>query len=167
MLLPIVTYPDPLLRDTCTKIDTFDADLSQLADNMFETMYRNQGIGLAGPQVGKTIRLIVIDPSFGEDADIAMPLVNPEIVASDGMLEPFEEGCLSIPGVRGPVSRAAHVTVKYQDLQGTEQVIDGQDLVSIVLQHEIDHLNGVLFIDHVKGISRTLVDKKLRKLVHS
>lgn len=164
--LEIVIYPDPRLREKCSPVAEVTDEIRSLLNDMVETMYDAPGIGLAACQVGITKRLVVID--IGEDFETGAPgqlykLVNPEIISSDGRVE-GEEGCLSIPDIREYVTRAEKVVVKALNEQGTKIEICAAGLLAICLQHEIDHLNGVLFIDHLSRLKREMVKGKLRKL---
>lgn len=155
-LLDIRYDPDPILREKAKKVRTFDATLRKLAADMLETMHSSAGVGLAAPQVGLSIRLLVaeyIPDKESKEKGFKIALCNPEIVkASDDMLD-GPEGCLSIPGWVAEVPRHAHVTVKGQNLEGKEIRIKAQDYYARVLQHEVDHLNGVLFTDRIVDIS--------------
>jgi peptide deformylase len=130
---------------------------------MFETMYAAKGVGLAAPQVGISQRLTVIDISVGEDESKKLVLINPEIMAREGS-QVGEEGCLSIPGFREPVTRAAKVTVKAHNEKGEPLEVSGEELLARALQHEIDHLNGKLFINHLSGLKRDIIRRKIKKL---
>ena len=159
----IFQYPEPVLRKKTEKIDTFDNNLAELVEDMAETMYDAPGIGLAAPQIGKSIKLIVVDTSDDTDGEKQfMPLVNPEIVAHEGS-QLDEEGCLSVPELTANVKRHLKVTVAYQDLQGQSQELTTENRFAVVLQHEIDHLNGILFIDHLSPLKRNLYKKKVKK----
>jgi len=163
-LLKILHYPEPLLKQKSEPVLTFDDELRQLAEDMAETMYDAPGVGLAAPQVGVLKRLIVMDCSHSDEPADLLVAVNPEIVASEGdSLE--EEGCLSVPGFWANVNRAAQVTMRYQDVAGNvhERTADG--LLGICMQHEIDHLNGVLFVDHLSPLKRSLFKKKYLKML--
>lgn len=166
-VLDIRIYGDPVLRKTCEPVTEITPELLKLADDMIETMYEANGVGLAAPQVGKTIRLTVIDPQDDEETnpnyDYPLVLFNPEVIESEGS-DVFEEGCLSIPGVRRNVTRPQRVVVKALDRHNNEIRIEDDQLLARVLQHEIDHLNGVLFIDHLSMIDRLAVEPQLRKL---
>lgn len=159
-------YPDPILRQTATPVDSFDDDLAELAEAMIDTMYREKGIGLAAPQVGIGIRLIVAlqlrSPEDSEGPPLA--LVNPRVVATGGELWSLEEGCLSIPGVNAAVLRPTHVEVAYQDLSGAEKTVASDGMFGRILLHEIDHLNGKLFIDYLSTAQKSLVKSKLKAL---
>jgi len=159
-LLTILEYPDPRLRTRAVPVTQFDAALSRLIDDMFETMYAAPGIGLAASQVDVHQRLIVMDLS--ENRDEPRVFINPEILARDGG-GVTEEGCLSVPGIFDKVERAQHVRVRAQDRHGAtfERELDG--LVAVCLQHEIDHLEGKLFVDYLSGLKRERIRKKLDK----
>jgi peptide deformylase len=158
--LEILEFPDDRLRTVAKPVETVDDDLRLLIDNMFETMYGAQGIGLAATQVDVHRRLLVLDVS--ENRDAPHVYINPEIVSSDGT-ETCEEGCLSVPGIYAEVSRAERVRVRALDRNGEpfEQDLDG--LHAICLQHEMDHLNGKLFVDYLSPLKRRMVAKKLQK----
>ena len=159
-LIEIHTYPDKCLRKKAQQVTAFDDDLSTLTQNMAETMYEAPGIGLAAPQVNIDKQIVVIDVS--EEKNDLKILINPEITAQQGKQE-YEEGCLSIPGIFGVVERAAEIEVKAQDLAGNEYEFQADGLFAICIQHEIDHLNGVLFIDHLSKLKRDRIKKKLKK----
>lgn len=164
---PIIILPDPLLREVSKPIERVDADLSRLIDDMLETMYDAPGIGLAAIQVAVPRRLLVIDVS--KDGEDKQPLVfiNPEIITASEARSTYEEGCLSIPDYYAEVERPATVTVKSLDRDGKEQVIEADGLLATCLQHEIDHLNGTLFIDHISRLKREMVIKKFTKAAKS
>ena len=160
----IVKYGDPVLETPCDVVTDFDTpELQQLVDDMFETMYDAGGVGLAAPQVAVPRRLTVIDCSCGERPDEKLVLINPEIVATDGH-QVGEEGCLSIPGFREDVKRALQVTVRAQDLKGESFDIEGEELLARVILHENDHLDGILFLQHLSTLKRELIKRKIRKL---
>ena len=158
-MLKIVKYPDPILRQKANRIQDIDIDIRQFTDDMIETMYLDEGVGLAAPQVGLSKQLLVIDVGQGP-----ITLINPEIVRKEDASDTVEEGCLSIPGIRVDVSRSTHVVVRGIDDKGETVEIEADGLLARVLQHEIDHLNGVLIIDHASSIQRTLLKSKLKKL---
>jgi peptide deformylase len=159
----IYQYPDSVLRQETEKVTVFDNDLATLVEDMAETMYDAPGIGLAAPQIGKSIKLIVVDTTQKEEGEKQyLPMVNPEIIAYEGT-QVDEEGCLSIPELTANVTRFQNVTVTYQDLQGQQHEISTENRFAVVLQHEIDHLNGILFIDHLSPLKRTLYKKKVKK----
>lgn len=159
----IVKYPDPVLAQRGAAVTTFDASLKKLIAEMFESMYAAQGIGLAAPQIGLSQRLTVIDTSFKKDPDAKLVLINPEIVETRGK-QFEEEGCLSLPDIREKVSRAAWVKVKAQNENGEWFEAEGEELLARAMQHEIDHLDGVLFIDRISRLKRELAMRKIRKM---
>ena len=159
----IVKYPDPVLARLCDPVTVFDKDLCTLVEEMFETMYAGQGIGLAAPQIGLSLRLTVIDVSFRKNPAEKVVLINPEIVEKEGK-QYEEEGCLSLPDIREKVRRAARVKVRAQNPDGSWFEIEGDDLLARAMQHEIDHLDGVLFIDHLSRLKRDLVNRRIRKM---
>ena len=159
----IVKYGDPILEKPSKSITKFDAELEELAEDMFATMYSAQGIGLAAPQIGKSIRIAVVDVTGGKNPEAKIVLVNPEIIHGEGEKRE-EEGCLSIPGFRGYVVRPQFVTVKAQDVKGQEFEIRGEDLLARAFCHEIDHLNGILFLTHLSMLKRDLIRRKIKKL---
>jgi peptide deformylase len=162
-LYTIVKYGDPVLEKPTPVNKKFDAELAQLAEDMFATMYAAQGVGLAAPQIGKSLRLAVVDVSAGKNAEAKIVLVNPEIIHAEGEVRE-EEGCLSIPGFRGYVIRPQFVTVSAQDLKGETFEIRGENLLARAFCHEIDHLNGVLFLQHLSMLKRDLIKRKIKKL---
>lgn len=159
-LLPILRFPDPRLKTVAERVDRVDDDLRRLARDMAETMYEAPGIGLAATQVNVHKRLIVIDAS--ETRDQLLTLVNPEIVAQDGR-QVCEEGCLSVPGIYDKVARAEHVVVRYTDLDGQEQTVEAVGLLAVCLQHEIDHLQGQVFVEHLSQLKQLRIRNKLAK----
>ena len=165
MKLPILLHPDPRLKKTCAAVADISDDLRVLADNMLETMYDAPGIGLAAPQVGVLSRLIVLDCESGEDAS-PRPIVmfNPEILASSDETNVYEEGCLSLPDQFADVTRPKAVKVAWLDRDGNPQEAEFDGLWATCLQHEIDHLNGKLFIDHLKPLKRQMITRKMVKM---
>jgi peptide deformylase len=162
-LYTIVKYGDPVLEKPTPVNKKFDAELEQLAEDMFTTMYAAQGVGLAAPQIGKSLRLAVVDVSAGKNAEAKIVLVNPEIIHAEGEVRE-EEGCLSIPGFRGYVIRPQFVTVRAQNLKGETFEIRGENLLARAFCHEIDHLNGILFLQHLSMLKRDLIKRKIKKL---
>jgi peptide deformylase len=161
----IYQYPEPVLRQETAAIETFNDDLKKLAEDMADTMYDAPGIGLAAPQIGESVKLIVVDISADREENIEyMTMVNPEIVAQEGS-QLDEEGCLSVPDLTAKVKRFQKITVAYQDLEGNSQELTTENRFAVVLQHEIDHLNGILFIDHLSSLKRNLYKKKVKKLL--
>jgi len=163
MILTIVKYPDPILSQPGEPVTEFNAELRKLVSDMFETTYASQGIGLAAPQVNVSKRVTVIDVSMGKDPKDKLVLVNPEIIVSEGRLYE-EEGCLSFPEIREKVVRAAKVRIRAQDEHGKWFEMDGEELLARAFQHEIDHLDGVLFIFRMSPLKRNLTLRKIRKL---
>ncbi len=163
MIYPIVKFPDPILQQPAEPITVFDAELRKLVDDMFASMYDAQGIGLAAPQIGISKRLTVIDISFQKNPKDKLVLINPEITFKRGK-QVEEEGCLSLPEIRDRVVRAAEVTVRAQDADGNPVEVQGTELLSRALQHEIDHLDGILFIFRLSRLKRDLQLRKVRKL---
>lgn len=159
-LLPILEFPDPRLRTRAQPVAQVDAEVRQLIDDMLETMYAAPGIGLAATQVNVHRRILVIDVSETHDEPLA--LVNPEIVWRDGM-EETEEGCLSVPGIYETVKRADSIRVKAVDRQGKPFEFEAAGLKAVCIQHEIDHLDGKLFVDYLSELKRTRIRKKLEK----
>ena len=163
MILKIVKYPEPVLSQPGEPVTEFNDELKKLVDDMFETMYASQGIGLAAPQVAVSKRVTVIDLSQGKDPEQKLVLVNPEIIFREGK-QYEEEGCLSFPEIREKVQRASTVKVRAQDLKGTWFEMEGEELLSRAFQHEIDHLDGMLFIFRMSSLKRDLVLRKIRKM---
>ena len=163
MILKIVKYPEPVLQEKGAKVTEFNDELRQFVADMFETMYASQGIGLAAQQVGVAKRVTVIDLSSGKDPAQKLVLVNPEIILNEGK-QYEEEGCLSFPEIREKVQRAAKVRVKAQNEKGEWFEMDGEELLARAFQHEIDHLNGMLFIFRMSPLKRSLCLRKIKKL---
>lgn len=163
-ILPILTLPHPILRRKAVPVAAVDARVRKLAADMLETMYDAPGVGLAAPQIGVSERLIVCDCAVEEDAEpTPFAMVNPEIVWSSEETKLHEEGCLSIPDMKDEVERPASVRVRYTDLDGQVREIAADGLLAVCLQHEIDHLDGVLFIDHLSRLKRDRIVKKFEK----
>jgi peptide deformylase len=163
MIYPIVKFPDPILQQPAEPVTVFDAELRKLVDDMFTSMYDAQGIGLAAPQIGISKRLTVIDLSFQKKPEDKIVLINPEVVEIKGK-QVEEEGCLSLPEIRDRVVRAAEVKVRAQDAEGKPIEVEGTELLARAMQHEIDHLNGILFIFRLSRLKRDLQLRKIRKL---
>ncbi len=177
-IMKILTFPDPRLREVSKRVEKFTPELKTLAKNMLETMYDARGIGLAAPQVGELIRMLVIDtrprdekgqPYLGEDmteSEKAIPqplvLINPEIINSQGKIT-YDEGCLSVPSFYETVERSEYVEVKAQDLDGKEFILRTDGLLGICIQHEMDHLQGTLFIDHLSFIKSSKIKNQIKK----
>ena len=176
MILPIVAYGDPVLRKVAKDIDSDYPNLSELIDNMKQTMYNAQGVGIAAPQIGKSIRLFVIDATpFAEDEDITKEdqeqlrnfnkvFINPKVLDTEGDEWAFTEGCLSIPDIREDVFRPDSVTFEYQDENFEKQTLTLNGLAGRVFQHEYDHLEGVLFTDKLSSLKKRILKKKLEKI---
>ncbi|MCD1264893.1 peptide deformylase [Shinella sp. AETb1-6] len=160
---PLIILPDPILRQVSQPIETVDGEVKKLADDMLETMYDAPGIGLAAIQIGVARRMLVLDVS--KDGEDKQPLVfiNPEIVSATDARSVYEEGCLSIPDYYAEVERPAAIKVRHLDRDGKEQLTEADGLLATCLQHEIDHLNGVLFIDHISKLKREMVIRKFTK----
>ena len=163
MVLKIVKYPEPVLQQPGEPVTEFDEDLRKFVADMFETMYASQGIGLAAPQVGVSKRVTVVDLSQGKDSSQKLVLINPEVISNQGK-QYEEEGCLSFPEIREKVARAAKVRIRAQDEQGKWFEMDGEELLSRAFQHEIDHLDGILFIFRMSALKRNLNLRKIRKM---
>ena len=167
MLRPILIHPDPRLKKVCDPVGAIDDELRALARDMFDTMYHAPGIGLAAPQIGVNLRLLVMDCAKREDEDASaqpIAMVNPEIVWSSDETREHEEGCLSIPDVYAPVTRPESVTVRFRDLDGAELEATMRGIWATCVQHEIDHLNGKLFIDYLGPMRRQMITSKMKKL---
>jgi peptide deformylase len=162
-ILPIRIYPDPVLRVKCRDVTEFDDKLRKLAADMIETMHAAPGVGLAAPQVGRDVRLAVLDLSVGEDPKQVYAIVNPEVVLREGS-EIAEEGCLSLPGITDKVERPTKVVVHAFDLAGKPIEIHADEWLARAFCHEIDHLNGVLFTDYLRGLRKERVKRQLKKL---
>ena len=160
----VVKYPEPVLMQEGAKVTEFGPELEEFVADMFATMYASQGIGLAAPQIGVAKQVTVIDVSFKEDPDAKLVLINPEIIETEGR-QYEEEGCLSFPDIREKVPRASWVKVRAQNEKGEFFEVDGEELLARALQHEIDHLHGVLFIDRLSRLKQDLVKRKIKKLI--
>jgi peptide deformylase len=164
---PLIILPDPILRQPSRPFEQVDTEVLRLADDMLETMYDAPGIGLAAVQIGVPRRMLVIDISRDDEENKPQVFINPEIVATSDDRSVYEEGCLSIPDYYAEVERPATVTVQYIGRDGKEQTIEADGLLATCLQHEIDHLNGILFIDHISRLKREMVIKKFTKAARS
>ena len=158
--LEILRFPDPRLRTRAKPVDSVDESIRTLLDNMLETMYAAPGIGLAASQVNVHKRVIVLDVS--ETKDQPLCLINPEIISSEGA-EEMEEGCLSVPGQFETVRRAERVKIEYLDRDGHAQTLEADEILAVCIQHEIDHLNGKLFVDYLSPLKRNRIRKKMEK----
>jgi peptide deformylase len=165
MIYKVVKYPDPVLERECEPVANFNtAELETLVADMFETMYASKGVGLAAPQVGLPQQLTVIDCSGGEGDPQPVVLNNPRIVHKEGK-QTGEEGCLSIPGFREDVTRAMKTVVRAKNLKGEDIEVTGEELLARAMQHEIDHLHGVLFLSHLSPLKRDLIKRRIKKLI--
>jgi peptide deformylase len=160
---PILILPDPRLRAVADPVEAIDGEIRKLARDMLETMYEAPGIGLAAPQVGELRRVVVMDLSKEDEPRNPIVMVNPEVLKYSEETVTTEEGCLSIPELYYDVERPAEVTVRYTDLEGREQVTEAKERLAICMQHEIDHLDGVLYIDYLSRLKRDRVLKKFQK----
>jgi peptide deformylase len=163
-LRPILKYGTPVLHTPSEPVRDIDGRIASLVQDMVETMYAAPGIGLAAPQIGVPLRVIVVDLSVGEDKSQIIKLINPEVVEREGE-QRHEEGCLSVPGYGGSPVRAARVVVKGLDLEGKERVYTGTELLARAFSHEIDHIDGLLFVDRLSPLKRDLLKRKLRRRV--
>lgn len=162
-LLPILIAPNPTLRSRCRAVTPADADaMRDLIPRMFATMYKAPGIGLAAPQIGQLLRMIIVDVQPDEKKQ-PFCLVNPEIVAATKELRTHEEGCLSLPGQYADVTRPDRVKVRYLDETGAKKELEAEGLLSTCIQHEIDHLDGILFVDHLSALKRNMIMRRLAK----
>lgn len=164
MILPVLKYPDPRLARVCEEVKEITPQLRELVENMIETMYARDGIGLAAPQVGEAIRLVVIDISGPDKREDPRVLVNPRLTLSGDEVD-SEEGCLSVADLRASVVRHEFARVEATDLDGNPVVFDADGILAICAQHECDHLDGVLFIDHISRLKRSMYDRKIKKKV--
>jgi peptide deformylase len=176
MIYPIVAYGDPVLRKECRDIEKGEIDVKKLAEDMFETMYAASGVGLAAPQIGKDIRFFVVDgQQINDNRDEHEPsnihlegfkkvFINAEILEEDGEDWPYEEGCLSIPDVRADVYRPEKVKIRYFDTDWNEHTEVYQDIAARIIQHEYDHIDGILFTDHVSPLKKQMLKKKLTNI---
>jgi peptide deformylase len=162
----VVKYPDPVLAKKGELVTEFNAELAQFVEEMFDSMYAAQGIGLAAPQIAVSKQITVIDISFNERPEDKIVLINPVIIEREGSLHE-EEGCLSLPDINEKVRRSGWVKVRAQNVKGEFFEIEGEDLLARALQHEIDHLHGILFIDHLSRLKRDLVLRRIRKLIRN
>ena len=164
MIYPVVKYGDEVLTTKAAPVSTFEKKLSKLVDDMFESMYAANGVGLAAPQIGISQRIAVIDCSCGKDPKEKIVIINPEVISRSG--EQFEEeGCLSIPGFREPVARPQRATVRAFDAKGKQFTMEGEGLLARAFCHETDHLDGHFFLSHLSTLKRDLIKRKIRKLI--
>lgn len=163
-VLPIITAPDPRLKVKCEPVESVDAAIAKTMDDMLETMYLAPGIGLAAPQVGITKRILVVDVAPKDGPRQPIRMANPEIIWHSEDLATYEEGCLSLPEQYADVERPARIKVRYLDQDNTEQELEADGLLATCIQHEIDHLDGVIFVDHVSSLKRRMILRRLTKL---
>ena len=163
MLRKILIEPDPILRKKCEPLEKVDIETKKLMDDMLETMYAAPGIGLAAIQVGILRRLVVIDISKAEEKKNPIFLINPQIIHKSKKTSVYEEGCLSLPGQFAEIERPAECTLKYVDYDGREKELKADGLLATCIQHEVDHLNGILFIDYLSKLKKDMIIKKLVK----
>ena len=166
MIRPILKYGASALQQPASSVGALTRDIDTLIDDMIETMYAAPGVGLAAPQIGVPLRIFVVDISLGRDPAGLIVMINPQFVSRDGMqLE--EEGCLSVPGFEATVVRPTRVIIKGLDRDGTERVREGTGLLARAFQHEMDHLDGRLFIDHLRGLKREMIVRKIKKMTRA
>ena len=163
MIYPITKYGEKVLESSAQPVEVFDGELAKLCQDMFESMYVAQGVGLAAPQIGIARKLAVVDVSVGKNLEARLVLANPEIIHVEGD-QREEEGCLSLPGFRGNVLRPAYVTVRAQNVKGEVYEMRGEGLLARAFCHEIDHLDGILFLQHLSMLKRDLIKRRIRKL---
>ncbi|MEO0682008.1 MAG: peptide deformylase [Pseudomonadota bacterium] len=161
---PILIHPDPRLKKTAEEIGEIDDDLRRLIDDMLETMYDAPGVGLAAPQVGVSARVFVMDVAPKDAPPEPMAMINPVILEASDEMQTYEEGCLSIPEIYADVSRPARVVLRWLDRDGAEAQAELEGMAAICAQHELDHLNGKLFIDHLGSVKRSMITQKMKKL---
>lgn len=162
-LLPIITAPDPRLKKACTPVEAVDADIRRLMDDMLETMYNAPGIGLAAPQVGVLKRVIVVDVAAEDQPRAPLCMANPELMWVSDDDATYEEGCLSLPEHYGDVVRPAAIKLRYLDRENEIREMDADGLLATCIQHEMDHLDGILFVDHMTALKRNMILRKLLK----
>jgi peptide deformylase len=162
MVREILIWPNPLLKQKAKPVQKVDDAIRTLVKDMFDSMYEADGVGLAAPQVGELLNIIVLDTTPRQPESKAVAMINPEILSLEGKTT-YKEGCLSIPGEAEDVDRAAIVTVRFLDEQGQEQTLRAEGLLAIAIQHETDHLKGLMFVDHVSSLKRELIRKRMKK----
>ena len=162
-ILPVIIAPDPRLKVKCPPVDAVDDEVRRLMDDMLETMYHVPGVGLAAPQVGVHKRVIVVDASRKDEDPAPVKLANPELVWASDKLGTYEEGCLSLPEYYAEVTRPDQVRVRYLDYDGEIREIEAEGVFATCIQHEMDHLDGVLFVDHISSLKRSIILRKLAK----
>jgi peptide deformylase len=164
MIYPIVKFGNPVLETPAAPVTAFGDELKKLVEDMFESMYEAKGVGLAAPQIGLSMRLAVIDVTFKEDPDAKLVLANPQVLHTEGKHRQ-NEGCLSIPDFREPVTRAKKVTIRAQDVNGQWYEKTGEDLLARAFLHETDHLNGKLYLSHLSALKRDFMKRKIKKMI--
>ncbi|WMJ72602.1 peptide deformylase [Cytophagaceae bacterium ABcell3] len=166
MIYPIVAYGDPILKKPASDIEKGSVDVKKLSDDMFETMYASHGVGLAGPQINKSLRIFVADGSGLDESltDFKKTFINPEILIESEEEWEYEEGCLSIPGIRSTVTRPESIKVKYFDTDWNEHIEEYDGIAARIFQHEYDHLEGILFVDYMSGLRKNLLKGKLSNI---
>jgi peptide deformylase len=170
MIYPIVAYGDPVLREECREIEENDSTLPQLIEDMFETMYQAEGVGLAAPQIGKALRLFIVDASPFKDEEPELEhfkkvFINPEMIEETGKEWGFVEGCLSIPGIRENVNRKPEITINYLDENFEEHEETFTGIAARVIQHEYDHIEGILFTDKINPLKKQMIKRKLNNIL--
>ena len=166
MIRPILRYGDDLLHQRAANVDSLTTDIDTLIGDMIETMYAAPGVGLAAPQIGVPLRIFVADPSAGHDLADLIVMVNPELVEGEGVQQE-EEGCLSVPGFNATLARPVQAVVRGLDRTGEVREVEGTGLLARTFQHELDHLDGTLFVDRLRGLKRQMIVRKIAKLKRS
>jgi len=163
MVREIVIWPDPILKKKASSVSQVDDSVRSLVNDMFETMYAADGVGLAAPQIGVLKQVLVLDTTPRQPESKPVAMINPQIIAMEGTTR-YSEGCLSVPGEAEEVDRAARVTVKFLDVSGREQTIEADGLLAVAIQHETDHLQGTMFVDYLSPLKRELIRKRMKRL---
>ena len=163
MVREIVIWPDPILKKKASPVSQVDDSIRSLVNDMFETMYAADGVGLAAPQIGVLKQVIVLDTTPRQPESKPVAMINPQIIAMEGTTR-YSEGCLSVPGEAEEVERAARVTAKFLDVSGREQTIEAEGLLAVAIQHETDHLHGTMFVDYLSPLKRELIRKRMKRL---
>jgi peptide deformylase len=163
MVREIVIWPDPVLKKKASPVQRVDDSIKSLVNDLFETMYAADGVGLAAPQVGVLKQVIVLDTTPRQPESKPVAMINPQIIAKEGSTR-YSEGCLSVPGEAEEVDRAAKVTVKFLDVSGQEQTLEADGLLAVAIQHETDHLQGTMFVDYLSPLKRELIKKRMKRL---
>ena len=163
MVREIVIWPDPILKKKASPVSQVDDSIRSLVNDMFETMYAADGVGLAAPQIGVLKQVIVLDTTPRQPESKPVAMINPQIIAKEGTMR-YSEGCLSVPGEAEEVERAARVTAKFLDVSGREQTIEAEGLLAVAIQHETDHLHGTMFVDYLSPLKRELIRKRMKRL---